>query len=163
MNLDLYVRCFDSLMSRGPSRGPNIFYVRTTSEPKVRLLQRKTDFSTLVIYYWPFQGEVSMLVRFLVFNLLFNLFRIALWPIVGKELSLSLFTCAFFYFSAVLTVDVPFPVWCLWQDVEFDCIGSWSLPFYLLFTLLKDDVHPGHSSWTIQCLRLHILLWITLE
>ena len=26
MNLDLYVRCFDSLMSRGPSRGPN-FYV----------------------------------------------------------------------------------------------------------------------------------------
>ena len=27
MNLDLYVRCFDSLMSRGPSRGPNNFYV----------------------------------------------------------------------------------------------------------------------------------------
>ena len=27
MNLYLYVRCFDSLMSRGPSRGPNNFYV----------------------------------------------------------------------------------------------------------------------------------------
>ena len=27
MNLDLYVRCFDSLMSRGPSRGPNNLYV----------------------------------------------------------------------------------------------------------------------------------------
>ena len=27
MNLDLYVRCFYSLMSRGPSRGPKIFYV----------------------------------------------------------------------------------------------------------------------------------------
>ena len=27
------------------------------------------------------------------------------------------------YFSAV---------WCLGQDVEFDCFGSWSLPFYLL-------------------------------
>ena len=27
MNLNLYVRCFDSLMSRGPSRGPNNFYV----------------------------------------------------------------------------------------------------------------------------------------
>ena len=26
MNLDLYARCFDSLMSRGPSRGPNNFY-----------------------------------------------------------------------------------------------------------------------------------------
>ena len=32
-----------------------------------------------------------------------------------------------FYFSAVLTVGVPFPF-----GVEFDCIGSWSLPFYLL-------------------------------
>ena len=36
-NLDLYVRCFDSLMGRGPSRGPNKFYVypnhnRTWSE-----------------------------------------------------------------------------------------------------------------------------------
>ena len=27
MNLDVYVRCFDSLVSRGPSRGPNNFYV----------------------------------------------------------------------------------------------------------------------------------------
>ena len=27
MNLDLYVRCFDSLMSRGPSRGPNNLHV----------------------------------------------------------------------------------------------------------------------------------------
>ena len=27
MNLDLYVCCFESLMSRGPSRGPNNFYV----------------------------------------------------------------------------------------------------------------------------------------
>ena len=27
MNLNLYVRCFDSLMSRSPSRGPNNFYV----------------------------------------------------------------------------------------------------------------------------------------
>ena len=29
MNLDLYVRCFDSLMSKDPSRGPNNFYVYT--------------------------------------------------------------------------------------------------------------------------------------
>ena len=27
INLDLYVRCFDSLMARGPSRGTNNFYV----------------------------------------------------------------------------------------------------------------------------------------
>ena len=25
-----------------------------------------------------------------------------------------------------------FPVWCLWQGVEYDNIGSWSLPFHLL-------------------------------
>ena len=36
-------------------------------------------------------------IRFLfVFDLLFNLFRIALWPSVGKELSPWLFTCAVF-------------------------------------------------------------------
>ena len=29
-------------------------------------------------------------------DLLFNLFRIALWPSVGKELSPSLFTCTVF-------------------------------------------------------------------
>ena len=69
-----------------------------------------------------------MFVRFLcVFDLLFNLFRIALWPIVGKELSPLLFTCAVFI-SCRLNCRCPFPVWCLGQDVEFDCIGSWSLP-----------------------------------
>ena len=26
-----------------------------------------------------------------------------------------------------------FSIWYLRQDVEFDCIGSWSLPFHLLF------------------------------
>ena len=38
-----------------------------------------------------------MFVRFLfVFDLLFNLFRTALWPSVGKELSPCLSTCAVF-------------------------------------------------------------------
>ena len=42
-------------------------------------------------------GDVSVMVRFLfVFDLLFSLFRIALWPSVGKELSLWPFTCAVF-------------------------------------------------------------------
>ena len=49
-----------------------------------------------------------MFDRFLfVFDLLLNLFRIALWPSVEKELSPWLFTGAVFYFSAVLTVSVP--------------------------------------------------------
>ena len=56
-----------------------------------------------------------MFVRFLfVFDLLFNLFRIALWPSVGNELSPKLFTCAIFILvPSAIIVDVPFPVWCL--------------------------------------------------
>ena len=70
-----------------------------------------------------------MLVRFLfVFYLLFNLFKIALWPSVEKELSPVIFTCVVF-------ILVPsFPVWCLGQDVEFDCIGSRSLPFIYFYS-----------------------------
>ena len=53
----------------------------------------------------------------LIFDLLFILFRIAVWPSAGKELSPWLFTCVcvfffcffFFLFSAVLVVRVPFP------------------------------------------------------
>ena len=37
-----------------------------------------------------------------------------------------------FYFSAFLIVGVPLSFDVLGQDVEFDCIGSWSLHFYLL-------------------------------
>ena len=29
-----------------------------------------------------------------------------------------------------------FPIWCLRQDVEFDCVSSWSLPFFLLCFVL---------------------------
>ena len=34
-----------------------------------------------------------------------------------------------------LSCTCPFPIWCLWQSAEFDCIGSWPLPFYLLQNL----------------------------
>ena len=41
LNLDLYVCCFDALMSRGPSRGPNNLYVYvclwTTAEHRARV------------------------------------------------------------------------------------------------------------------------------
>ena len=42
-----------------------------------------------------------------------------------RAVPLAFHLCCF-YFSAVLTVCVPFP---FGQDVRFDCIGSWSLPF----------------------------------
>ena len=34
----------------------------------------------------------------------------------------------------------PFLVWCLGQDVEFDYIGSWSLPFYILSKLTSKYI-----------------------
>ena len=50
-----------------------------------------------------------MFIRFLfVFDLLFNLFRIALWPSVGKELSPWLLTCAVFILVSILIVGVSF-------------------------------------------------------
>ena len=64
-----------------------------------------------------------MFVRFLlVFDLLFILFRVSLWPSAGKELSPWLFSCVVFIFSAVLVVRVPYPfgVWSrMWNSVAF--------------------------------------------
>ena len=95
-------------------------------------------------YYWPFQGDASVVVYsncqyssvMVVLDLLFNLLRIALWPSVGKELSPWLFSCAVFYFSAVLNVGVPFPFWCLGQDMEFDL----SVPDRCLLQHVSCDV-----------------------
>ena len=47
-----------------------------------------------------------------------------------KELS----PCAVFILLR-LNCRCPYPVSCLRQDVEFDCIGSRPLPFYLLYKL----------------------------
>ena len=53
---------------------------------------------------------LSMLVRSVfVFDLLLILFRIVLWPFVGKELSRRLFTCVILILNAVLVMLVPFP------------------------------------------------------
>ena len=59
------------------------------------------------------KGYCAALV--VVFDLLCNLFRIALWPSVGKELSLWLYTHAFFCFFILMSsqfvecVGVHFP------------------------------------------------------
>ena len=90
-----------------------------------------------------------MSVRFLfVFDLLFNLFRIALWPSVGKELSPCAFHLCCFYFSAVLKVDVFFPFGG--QDVEFDCIGSWYCHYFYLLcfrtSFMTQKLHVRYSA-----------------
>ena len=61
------------------------------------------------------------------FWLLF-IFRIALRPSAGKDMSFWLSVCAVLLY-AVLIVSC----WCLGPDVEFDCIGSWSFMSTLLF------------------------------
>ena len=63
----------------------------------MRLLERKTGNLLLTVpRRFPF-----------VFDLLLNLFGLALWPSVGKELYPWLFACAVFAFGAVLIVGVP--------------------------------------------------------
>ena len=55
---------------------------------------------------------LSMFVRFLfVFDLLFILFRIVLWPSVGKDCP-SAFHCS--NFKCRLGCACPSPVWCFW-------------------------------------------------
>ena len=68
---------------------------------------------------------------------------------LGKELCSWLSTLAVFILCC-LNCMCPFPIWCLGQDVEFDCIGSWALPFHLLIlrfhsVSLKYDYAP--EAW----------------
>ena len=68
-NHDLYVRCLIHLWME-VHHADRTMCIWTTAEPKVRLLQRKTGLSVPppprppppVIYYWPFQGDVSVVV-----------------------------------------------------------------------------------------------------
>ena len=73
----------------------------------------------------------------IVFDSLF-VFRIALWPIAGKELTSAFRSCCFTLCR--LNCMCSFPVWSLGQDVEFDCIGS-SLSFRLLIMSLHVHTH----------------------
>ena len=91
-----------------------------------------------------------MNVRFLlVFDLLFILFRIALWPSVWKKICPSLFTCVVFIFSAVIVVRVPFPfgvwgrVWILIVLVPDHC------PLFLTVNMTELYTQPqnGTTIW----------------
>ena len=90
-----------------------------------------------------FQLTLRVVQWLSVFDLLFNLFRIALWPSAGKELSPWLFSCVVFIFSAVLVVHVSFwfGVWSwVWNSVI-------SVPdhclFYLLYTYFSTFKQHG--------------------
>ena len=51
---------------------------------------------------------------------------------LGKSCPLG-FSFVLFLFKCRLNCRCPFPVWFLGQDMEFSCIGSRALPFYLSF------------------------------
>ena len=46
--------------------------------------------------------------------------------------------------AACAVLLYTFPVWCLEQDVEFDCICFWSLPFHQFFNAHVASHKPFH-------------------
>ena len=72
----------------------------------------------------------------LPFVFLYILLRIAWWPSAGKELSSCLSALAVFILCC-LDCMRSFPIWCRGQDMEFDCNGSWSLPFHVLYGTVR--------------------------
>ena len=91
-----------------------------------------TDRSKAVLLWWFILIVTVRLLSVCLWQFVHFLFMIAWWPFSGKELSSWLSTLAV-YILCRLNCRCPFPIWCLGQDVEFDCIDSWSLPFHLLF------------------------------
>ena len=46
-----------------------------------------------------------------------------------------------------------FPVWCLGEDTEFDCIGPWMLPFHLFHNNVKTTFYCLEYSVRISVLE----------
>ena len=142
LNFDLSVCCFDAQMSRSLSCGPNILYVH---EPQQNLgggwlLKCKTGLNLPVVHYWPFQGCASIAVYSYRQCLSTSCLSLTVcWcclgqtggHLLGKSWPLGL-PLVLFYFHCLCS----FPVWCLGKEMEFDCIGSWSLPLHLLSVLV---------------------------
>ena len=136
-------------MSRCPSRGPNNLYVSMNHTRRVRLLQRKTGLSPQVIYYWPFQGDASVVVYSncqcssafcLSLTYLFNLFRIALCHLLGKRWSICFSLDVLFLFKCRLKAMLTFK--CLTERLFGDF--SFSRPIdtymYLCKLLMKMNM-----------------------
>ena len=90
------------------------------------------DVGSDCISSWSLLIFLLQLYRFLIIAFSSTLFRLALWPSAGKELSHWLSTRIVFILCR-LSCMCSFPVWCLGLDVVFDSIGPWSLLFSTLF------------------------------
>ena len=96
-----------------------------------------SDRSKAVLLLW-----FLLIVHFLlVFEYLLIMFMIAWWTSAGKVLTSWLSACAMFSICC-LDCLCSFAVWCLGKDVEFDCIGSWSLPFHLPLVTMTERLEP---------------------
>ena len=98
----------------------------------ISLLVWGQDVGSDCISSWSLLIFLLRLYRFLIIAFSSTLFRLALWPSAGKELSHWLSTPIVFILCR-LSCMCSFPVWCLGLDVLFDSIGSWSLLFSTLF------------------------------
>ena len=139
LDLGLCVCCVGVLMSTSPLHWLNNLYVYEPQHNIGRgLCARRTGLSRPVIHYWPFQGGASVVVysrcHCSSVYFLFILFRIARWPSAGKELS-SWLT----YSMASKLYVFLFNLVSSREDVEFDCISSWSLPFHLICVINSSN------------------------
>ena len=117
---------------RGLSCKPNIYVSWSTSELRVRLAPRNQAKPSSKILHWPFQGGTSFvdLLCFSVLCLLFlcaRLFICALPSPAWKGLTswLSLWS---------LIMSLSLSHWYPRSGVVLDCIDSWSLHPYLLWS-----------------------------
>ena len=91
-----------------------------------------------------------MFVRFLfVFDLLFNLFRIALLPSVGKELLPWLSTCAVFIVGAPSPFGVQGRMWNSIVSVPDHCLFIY---FTYMFTL-QFKYEPRQANLCLRAFR----------
>ena len=99
-----------------------------------------------------------MFARFLFFYVFLSiLFRTAWWLHAGKELSSWLSALAIFSLCRVNCM-CSFPIWCLAQGVEYDCIGS-----HLIQVRLSQKFNPVHQSQNPQKCVVKMFLKILVQ
>ena len=49
-----------------------------------------------------------------------------------------------------------FPFWCLGQDVQFDCIGSWSLPLIYFLVVVPNMGLINQGKWWMDELGFYV-------
>ena len=106
-----------------------------------------------------------ILIRFMFVDLLFNLFRIALWPIVGKELSSWHYACAVVYlppsFEPPHDKTNKMTVRTAKTQISLGIRPVWSVSSLSTWRKLGSlAIHWAHSEDYDQTGRMHRLIWV---